>query len=77
MSAKRSRETLAEYVARWQQAAPLLEEVRDADIRHADTAAAMRIFSGSATWAAAHRPPSASSGLVDQQRWFQQLRARR
>lgn len=65
-----------EYVARWQQAGPQLLEVRDADIRGAKTPEAMRIFRGSATWAVRHRPAGAESGLVEQQHWFQQLRAR-
>ena len=76
MSASRSSETLAEYVERWKSAAPLLQEIRDADIRGADTAEAMRMFSGSATWAVLHRPVAAESGLVAQQFWFQKLRAR-
>lgn len=65
-----------EYVARWRQAGPQLQEVRDADIRAAKTSEAMRIFRGSATWAVRHLPERAESGLVEQQRWFQQLRAR-
>ena len=39
------KEIMRAYVARWQRAAPLLQQVRDADIRAADTAQAMRIFS--------------------------------
>jgi hypothetical protein len=77
MNVGQSRETLTEYVARWQRLAPQLQKVRDADIRTADTAKAMRIYRGSASWAAHHRPPRADSGLVEQQRWFQQLRAGR
>lgn len=77
MNADRSRETLAEYAARWERLAPLMQEVRDSDIRTADTAEAMRIFSGSAMWAVQHRPTNVDSGLIDQQRWFQELRVRR
>lgn len=77
MQGNDNRLALAEqYVARWQQAGPLLEEIRDSDIRAAKTSEAMRIFRGSATWAVRHRPAGAESGLVDQQHWFQQLRAR-
>jgi len=67
-------EALRAHVARWERAAPLLQQVRDADIRAADTAQSMRIFSGSATWAVTHRPAGPSSGLVEQQRWFMKLR---
>ena len=70
------REMAREYVARWQQAGPQLQEVRDADILTATTPEAMRIFRGSATWAVQHRPAGSDSGLMEQQRWFQQLRAR-
>jgi hypothetical protein len=69
------KETLRAYAARWERAAPLLQQVRDADIRAADTAQAMKIFSGSATWAVTHRPASTTSGLVEHQRWFMKLRA--
>lgn len=68
---------LREYVARWQSAAPLLQQVRDADIRGADTAAAMKAFAGSAALAAHRRPAAPTSGLVEQQRWFMKLRATR
>ena len=67
-------DALHRFVATWQRASPLLQQVRDADIRAADTAQAMRIFSGSATWAVTHRPAVATSGLVEQQRWFMKLR---
>jgi hypothetical protein len=68
------RKALEAHVARWQRAAPELQKVRDADIRSANTAEAMRIFRGSATWAIHHRPAEAGSGLVEQQRWFQRVR---
>jgi hypothetical protein len=68
------KEALRAYAARWERAASLLQQVRDADIRAADTAQAMKIFSGSATWAVTNRPASSTSGLVEQQRWFMKLR---
>lgn len=67
------KEALQAYVERWQRVGPLLQEVRDADIRAADTAQAMKVFSGSATWAVANRPALPTSGLVEQQRWFMKL----
>lgn len=63
------------WVDTWAAAAPELQKVRDADIRAADTAQAMRIFTGSATWAAIHRPALPTSGLVEQQRWFAKARS--
>ncbi len=65
---------IKERIAAWDRAAPVLQAVRDADIRASDTGQAMRIFSGSALWAAVHRPAPPSSGLVEQQRWFMKLR---
>jgi hypothetical protein len=67
------KEAIQAYVARWQRAAPVLEKVRDADIRSANTAEAMKSYAGSANWAVAHRPSPATSGLVEQQRWFMKL----
>jgi hypothetical protein len=64
------RELTKRWVQTWIKAGPELQKVRDADIRAADTAQAMRIFSGSATWAVANRPAQPCSGLVEQQRWF-------
>jgi hypothetical protein len=65
---------LRKRIKQWQQSAPVLQQVRDEDIRHADTKIAMRIFTGSADWAAKHRPPAPGSGLVEQQRWFMRLK---
>ena len=64
-------------VRQWREAAPLLERQREEDIRLADTGGSLRAFTGSAAWAAVKRPPEATSGLVEQQRWFMKLRAAR
>ena len=61
------------YFARWKHAAPLLDKVRDADIRTANTAQAMKNYTGSATWAVTHRPSSATCGLIEQQHWFMKI----
>ena len=68
------KEAIKDRIAAWNRAAPVLEAVRDEDIRHADTAAAMKSFAGAALWAVRHRPPAPDSGLVEQQRWFQKAR---
>jgi hypothetical protein len=67
------KDTVDAYVARWKHAAPLLDKVRDTDIRSANTAQAMKNYTGSATWAVTHRPSPATSGLIEQQRWFMKL----
>lgn len=61
------------YVARWERATPILAKLREGDIRSANTAEAMRSYTGSANWAVRHRPNPATSGLVEQQRWFMTL----
>ena len=67
---------IKERIAAWKRAAPVLEAMRDEDIRNADTADAMRVFTGSATWAVLNRPALPTSGLVEQQRWFMKLHQR-
>lgn len=61
-------------VQAWITAGPLLQQVRDADIRAANTADAMRTFTGSATWGVANRPARPTSGLIEQQRLFAKAR---
>jgi hypothetical protein len=62
-----------ERVAAWQRAAPVLQEVRDADIRAANTQQAMHAFTGLAVWAVRGYPAPPTSGLIEQQRWFKKL----
>lgn len=64
-------------IAAWTRAAPELERVRRENIRRTDTMRDLRAFRG---WALAALRASAggtvSSGLVEQQAWFQRLRGR-
>ena len=69
------KEALRAYVARWKRAAPLLQQVRDADIRAADTASMIACSNLLFRDALKHSPPQMDSGLVEQQRWFGKLRA--
>lgn len=69
------------WVDTWKNAGPELQRVREAEVRAADTAAALKAFTGLALAAARANPPKPTSGLVEQQRWFrliaeQQKRAR-
>ncbi len=73
MSEAEKAATLA-YIAAWKRAGPELEKQRRADIRAANTAQAMRIFTGSAHWYAKNRPELKTSGLIEQQRLFMKLR---
>jgi hypothetical protein len=65
---------IKERIAAWDRAAPVLQQMRDEDIRTADTHQAMDIFAGSAEWAVTNRPAAPTSGLVAQQRWFMKFR---
>jgi hypothetical protein len=65
---------LRERVAAWERAAPVLQEVRDADIRAADTASAIGSMTLLFRDAVKSFPPGPTSGLVEQQRWFAKLR---
>lgn len=62
-----------ESVAAWRRAAPILERVRDEDIRAADTISAIAAFQGMALAKARTHPPASTSGLVEQQRLFARL----
>ena len=68
------REALRAHVARWERVAPLLQQVRDADIRAADTVAMVACCNLLFRDALKHSPPRMDSGLVEQQRWFKKLR---
>ncbi|MFT4586896.1 MAG: hypothetical protein ACI9VS_000247 [Candidatus Binatia bacterium] len=65
---------IRERIVQWGRATPVLQALREEEIRNADTASAMRHFKGSALWSVKHRPPDPTSGLVEQQRWFNKLR---
>lgn len=62
-------------IAQWAAAAPILQEVRDADIRSADTARSLRNLAGTILQTAAKMPVRSSSGLVEQQRVFLKIRS--
>ncbi|MDX2191869.1 MAG: hypothetical protein NW201_00850 [Gemmatimonadales bacterium] len=66
-------------VARWREAGPALQRLRDAELAamsDADTPAAIDAFAGLDRLALASHPPAPWSGLVEQQRLFQRWRER-
>ena len=67
---------LKAYVERWKRVGPLLEKQREEDVRRSDTISNIAAFGR--LWNEAVRvwPPPPTSGLVEQQRWFQKLRKR-
>lgn len=68
-----SREAMRAWVERWRLAGPELERVRQSELRAVDTVAAVSGLDGLA-WVLREHLPAPSSGLVEQQRWFQLLR---
>lgn len=72
---KPEQSAISNRIAQWAAAAPLLQEVRDADIRQADTARSLANLAGTILRTAARMPVRTSSGLVDQQRIFLKIRS--
>ena len=66
---------IATRIAQWAAASPCLQEVRDADIRGADTARSLRHLTGTILLMASRLPVRSTSGLVAQQKVFRKIRA--
>ena len=64
---------LKEHAERWQRAGPLLEAQREEDVRRSDTIGAFAFFSGMPLFNLKSFPALPTSGLVEQQLWFQKL----
>lgn len=62
------------WVHNWQELGPILERLRDQEIRHTDTTTAIEQLSDAFESARRHWRPPTTSGLVEQQRWFARLR---
>ncbi len=63
-----------QWIRNWEEAAPVLERLRDEAIRNSDTATAIEQLSDAFESARLHWTPPTTSGLVEQQRWFARLR---
>ena len=63
------------WIECWRKAGPELERLRREDIRQADTRKAVKAFAGMVKAALRTLPARSDSGLVEQQRYFRQLRA--
>ena len=61
-------------VRQWNKAVAVLQDVRNHDIQHADTARAMHCFTGAVLAALPMHPPLPWSGLVEQQKIFRKVR---
>ena len=61
------------WVDVWIHAGDALEKVRHNDVKHADTAGALRSFTGSVLHVLRTRPADEKSGLMEQQRIFRKF----
>ena len=59
------------WIENWRELGPILEEERRKSIRSVNTAVAIASFDLAYKSARLHCPSRGSSGLVEQQRWFQ------
>jgi hypothetical protein len=59
---------MRDYLRRWRELGPILEDIRDNEIRAADTPSAIRMFDQAFRIALRDLPPRESSGLVEWQR---------
>jgi len=69
------RQRLKERVAQWAAAAPVMQALRDEEVRQSDTEQGIRQLAGIASMTLRDQPPRTESGLVEQQAWFAKLRA--
>jgi hypothetical protein len=62
------------WVAAWRTAGPELDRIRRQELKLLDTFKAVALLCGPADYSVPPRAPKPSSGLVEQQRWFEKLR---
>ncbi len=63
------------WVDTWIHAGDALEKIRHSEVKRADTARALRSFTGSVLQVVQTRPAAQTSGLIEQQRIFRKFRA--
>ncbi|MBN8249451.1 MAG: hypothetical protein J0L84_18650 [Verrucomicrobia bacterium] len=69
------RQQIRERIAQWDAAAPVMQALRDEEVRRTDTAQGIHQLAGLAALTLRDQPPRSESGLVEQQAWFARLRA--
>lgn len=65
------------WVKTWREAGPRLERVHRDELRRLDQQRAIALLCGEADYTVPPRAPRPTSGLVEQQRWFMKMAARR
>jgi hypothetical protein len=64
------------WIRAWKSAGPALERVRREELRRLDGHAAIALLTGPADYTVEPRRARATSGLIEQQRWFAKARSR-
>ncbi len=59
------------WVQAWKEAGPVLERLRRDELRRLDSREAIALLCGPADYRSPPREPKPTSGLVEQQYWFQ------
>jgi hypothetical protein len=62
------------WVEAWRRAGVKLNELKREELRNIDTQQSLLNLADAFESCLLHHPPRASSGLVEQQRWFRKLR---
>jgi len=65
-----TKESGREFVERWKRVGPLLEKIREEDIRRSDTERDIEAFDDVLEYALSTFPPKPESGMVEMQRLF-------
>ncbi len=73
MRSPTEQEALQRWVATWREAGPALDRQRRRELERLDTPTALAQLSAAFALALARATPTDTSGLVEQQRHFQQL----
>lgn len=69
------RQRIKERIAQWAAAAPVMQALRDEEVRRSDTVLGIRQLAGVAAMTLRDLPPRQECGLVEQQAWFAKLRS--
>jgi hypothetical protein len=65
-----------QWVRAWKSAGPALETIRRNELRTLDGRAVIALLTGPADYTVEPRKARATSGLIEQQRWFSKARSR-
>ena len=71
---KTKKDQMKEWVERWKSAGEILEKMRIEEVRQRNTSESMLALTDAFEFITANYSIPETSGLVEQQRWFMQLR---